>query len=166
MDVKHHVYLGASWPGNVQCSHLQVSSSCSISKDVPLVEFPYLVFSRLPGESYRRRLRSLLLCLCDVLRALINSLVSALGLVLFRLLLSCLLTKSRKGLARNVCHTLVKQSELVHDVTHTGCLAKNTTKQTNKQNHGSTRCYVLATFKRLLLTNRTRVSRFGLVVRL
>ena len=35
----------------------------------------YLVFTRMPGESYRRRrLGSLLLRLCDVLRALINSL--------------------------------------------------------------------------------------------
>ena len=34
----------------------------------------YFVFTRMPGESYRRRLRSLLLCSCDVLRAPINSL--------------------------------------------------------------------------------------------
>ena len=27
-------------------------------EDVPLVEFMYLVFTRMPGESYRRRLRS------------------------------------------------------------------------------------------------------------
>ena len=40
-----------------------------------LVEFMYLVFTRMPGQSYRRRLRSLLLCLCYVFRALINSLV-------------------------------------------------------------------------------------------
>ena len=31
---------------------------------VPLVEFRYRVFTRMPGESYRRRLRSLLLYLC------------------------------------------------------------------------------------------------------
>ena len=43
-------------------------------EDVPLVEFMCLIFTRMPGESYRRRLRSLLLCLCDVFRALINSL--------------------------------------------------------------------------------------------
>ena len=43
-------------------------------EDVPLVEFIHLVFTRRPGESYRRRLR-LLLCLCDVFGALINSLV-------------------------------------------------------------------------------------------
>ena len=35
----------------------------------------YLVFTRLPGESYRRRFRSLLLCMCGVFRALFNSLV-------------------------------------------------------------------------------------------
>ena len=34
------------------------------SKIVRLVEFAYLVFTRKTGESYRRRLRSLLLCLC------------------------------------------------------------------------------------------------------
>ena len=50
----------------------------------------YLVFTRVPGESYRRRLRSLLLYLCYVFRTLINSLVcwfctSALGLVLFQI---------------------------------------------------------------------------------
>ena len=28
-------------------------------EDVPLVEFMYLVFTRMPGESYSRRLRSL-----------------------------------------------------------------------------------------------------------
>ena len=48
---------------------------CVIFEDVPLVEFMYLVLTRMPGESYRRRLRSLLLCLCDVFQTLINSLV-------------------------------------------------------------------------------------------
>ena len=43
-------------------------------EDLPMVEFMYLVFTRMQGESYRMRLRSLL-CLCDVFRALINSLV-------------------------------------------------------------------------------------------
>ena len=43
-------------------------------EDVPVVEFMYLVFTRKPGESYRSRLRSLLLYLCYVLRALIYSL--------------------------------------------------------------------------------------------
>ena len=44
-------------------------------QDVPLAELMYLVFSRMPGESYWRWLKSLLLCLCDVFWALINSLV-------------------------------------------------------------------------------------------
>ena len=43
--------------------------------NVPLVEFMYLAFTRVPGESYRRRLSYLLLYLCYVFRSLINSLV-------------------------------------------------------------------------------------------
>ena len=41
---------------------------------VPVVEFMYLVFTRMPVESYRRRLRSLLY-LCYVFLVLINSFV-------------------------------------------------------------------------------------------
>ena len=33
-------------------------------EDVPMVHFMYLVFTCIPRESYHRRLRSLLLCLC------------------------------------------------------------------------------------------------------
>ena len=44
---------------------------------LPVADFTYLVFARMLGESYRRRLRSLLLCLCDVFRTLIKSLVSS-----------------------------------------------------------------------------------------
>ena len=44
-------------------------------EDVPLVEFMYLAFTCVPGDSYRKRHRSLLSCFCDVIRALINSLV-------------------------------------------------------------------------------------------
>ena len=44
------------------------------SHNVTLVEFMYLVFTRMPGESYRRRLRSLLY-LCYVFLTLINYLV-------------------------------------------------------------------------------------------
>jgi len=47
---------------------------------VPLVEFMCIVFTRMPGESYRRRLRSLLVYWCDVFRELINSLVCRLPL--------------------------------------------------------------------------------------
>ena len=52
-------------------------SMLRLVEDVPLVEFyvPILVFIRMPGESYRRRLRSSLLYLCYVFRALITSLV-------------------------------------------------------------------------------------------
>ena len=58
--------------------------------DVPLVEFMYLVFTRMPGESYRRRLQSLLLCLRDVFPAVTNSLecwfcTGTLGLSLFQI---------------------------------------------------------------------------------
>ena len=42
--------------------------------NIPLVEFVYLAFTRMPGKCYRRRLGSLLLRLCDGFRALINSL--------------------------------------------------------------------------------------------
>ena len=41
--------------------------------EYPLMEFMYFAFTRMPGESYCRILRSLLLCLCDVFRAQINS---------------------------------------------------------------------------------------------
>ena len=37
----------------------------------------YLVFTRMPVESYPRRLGSLLLCLFDVFHGLINSLVDS-----------------------------------------------------------------------------------------
>ena len=47
----------------------------SVIEDIPLVEFMYLVFIRILRESYRRRLTSLLMCLCDVFRALINFIV-------------------------------------------------------------------------------------------
>ena len=58
--------------------------------DVPLVEFMSLVFTHMPGDSYCRWLRSLLLCLCHVFRSLINSLVcwfctGVLGLALFQI---------------------------------------------------------------------------------
>ena len=50
---------------------------------VPLVEFMDLVFTCMPGESYRRRLRSLLLRLCCVFRGIINSLACYFCLVLY-----------------------------------------------------------------------------------
>ena len=54
--------------------------------DVPLVEFTYLVFTRMPDESYRRRLRSLFLYLRYVFRALVTSLLCWFQTVLFFLL--------------------------------------------------------------------------------
>ena len=42
-----------------------------VSENVSLVKFMCLVFTRMHSKSYRRRLRSLLLCLCDVCRVLI-----------------------------------------------------------------------------------------------
>ena len=38
------------------------------------MDFMYLIFTGMLRESYRKRLRSLLLCLCDVFRAIITSL--------------------------------------------------------------------------------------------
>ena len=52
------------------CLLIFESQECITSKH------PKLVCIRVPGESYREGLRSLLLCLCDVFRALANSLVS------------------------------------------------------------------------------------------
>ena len=42
-------------------------------EDVPLVEFMYLAYARLPGNSCHRHCRSLL-CSCDVFQALFKSL--------------------------------------------------------------------------------------------
>ena len=56
----------------------KTQSACAEStrkdEEVPLVEFIYLVFSCMPGESYRKQVRSLLF-LCYVFWAVINSLV-------------------------------------------------------------------------------------------
>ena len=66
--IKYHF-----WIKTRDCEMPSSPSPALISfKDVPLVEFMYLVFTRVPGESY---LRSLLLWLGDVFRALITSLV-------------------------------------------------------------------------------------------
>ena len=58
----------------VPCVYTYLWSLCTLCLHVPL-EFMYLVFTCMPGENYRRRLRSLLLHLCYVFRALMNSLV-------------------------------------------------------------------------------------------
>ena len=43
----------------------------------------YLVFTRMSSESYRRRLRSLWSCLCDIFQVLMNSF----GLLILRVVL-------------------------------------------------------------------------------
>ena len=50
------------------------------SKDVPLVEFMYLVSTCMPGESYHRRLRSLVLYLHYVFQVPIDDLRKSRGL--------------------------------------------------------------------------------------
>ena len=72
-----HSLLGGTGPFGdlLEVQLVSGTQNDMVLKDVPLVEFMYLVFTHVPGESYRRRLRSLLLCLCDDFRALINSLV-------------------------------------------------------------------------------------------
>ena len=80
------VYFSWGWylcaRENLYVLHPSLKSSPNVAfetvpmlEDIPLVEFMYLVFIRMPGENHRRRLRSLLLCLCWVFRAPINSLV-------------------------------------------------------------------------------------------
>ena len=70
---------GTSWrddaPELPESTHKGVNqSSEDVTQTQQLVDFMYPVFTRKPGESDRRRLRSSL-WLCDVFRALINSLV-------------------------------------------------------------------------------------------
>ena len=67
-SVLHYVWVWGG-PGEPQGNMIISNGWC-----IPLVEFVYLVFTGTPGESYCRRFTSLLLCLCHVFRALINSL--------------------------------------------------------------------------------------------
>ena len=76
------------WEGLKQLSTTQLDSlkeELEWFEDVPLLEFMYLAFIRMQGESYRRRLRSLLLYLWYVFRALINHLVCSLRSLLLYL---------------------------------------------------------------------------------
>ena len=83
---RHHTNTTTrTWAAYSNSPSMQVNTI----EDVPSVEFMHLVFTRMPGESCCRWLRSLLLCLCDVFLVLLNSLVywfctGALGLVLFQ----------------------------------------------------------------------------------
>ena len=54
--------------------HVNTRYINSSVEDVPLVMVMYLVFTHTPDESYRRQLGSLLLYLCYIFQALINSL--------------------------------------------------------------------------------------------
>ena len=85
-------------------------------EDVPLVEFMYLVFTRMPGESNRR---SLLLYLCYVLQALINSLV-CLILLLYVTLPSTMAKRKRKKRRRKTQQKHKQKSNLNNEtnVTH------------------------------------------------
>ena len=47
------------------CSLPQIFSELKL-EDVLLVEFMHFVFARMPGESYCRHFRSLLLCSCVI----------------------------------------------------------------------------------------------------
>ena len=69
-------------------------------EDVSLVEFRCLVFTRIPVESYRRLFRSVLLYLCYVFRALINS-------------LSCSFSRSKASTATTSSGHQV--TEVIHD---------------------------------------------------
>ena len=63
---RHRVYL--KW--RVYFIYFRVAP---FLEDVLLVEFMYDVFTRVPGESYRRRFGSFLCSCSNVFRALINS---------------------------------------------------------------------------------------------
>ena len=76
-----------------KCFFLIVAISVRMKPAFGGVNVP-CIYTRMPREIYCRRIRSLLLCSCDVLRALINSLVrwfhtAALGHVLFQILAVC-----------------------------------------------------------------------------
>ena len=56
-----------------QSQHTRQLLELALKRYKVLVEFMNLISTRMPGKSYRRRLRSFKGCLCDVFRALINS---------------------------------------------------------------------------------------------
>ena len=136
--------LGLSWHGTLKQNEAQSARAESANKVVPLAEFMYLVFTRMPGESCRRRLGSLLLYLCYVFRAQINSLVGwfidngvsaplsidsiniytekySFSLNWARVgaatLIPALTVKGRRKLARDVLEAFATHADLVYDVT-------------------------------------------------
>ena len=77
----------------VYCLRLCIRwSSCTRYLPARGVKHQYQVtylLTRMPGERYRRRVRSLLLCSCDVFRALINSLCLLTEVYLLRAVCVC-----------------------------------------------------------------------------
>ena len=70
MDVKHHVYaeiqeLALLTVKGTTEKEARPEWTIHLIEDTPLVEFMYLVFTRMPGVSNRRRLGSLLLYLSN-----------------------------------------------------------------------------------------------------
>ena len=71
-----------AWVTIMNTFYCNTLSDFRITTTKPLVEFMYLVFTHMPGESYWRRLRSFSLRWCDIFRALINSLLFLVTLLL------------------------------------------------------------------------------------
>ena len=71
---------------NLKQNEAQSSSAESTHKGVRTVEFMHLVFTRMPGESYHRRLGSLLLYLCYIFWTLINSLMCWFTMVRYKVI--------------------------------------------------------------------------------
>ena len=85
----HHRYI-LWYVYMVQLLYQRTETPPQVHALVYMVQLLYLVFIRMPGESYRKRPRFLLLCLCDVFRVLINCRVCSIstgapGLVLFQI---------------------------------------------------------------------------------
>ena len=86
----------------------------------------YLVFTHMRGESYRRRLRSLLLCLCYVFRALMNFCVCW-RLAYFTPMLktyprpSVYLSLHSYVKHRHVVHSNVGDLKLIYEMVTSGC---------------------------------------------
>jgi len=118
VDVKHHVYLLTIFlPTKNSFIYTFPFRERNVPEDVPLVEFMYLVFTRLSGESYSRRLRSLLLYLWYVFRALINSPVCC--------FLSATKSRQTKTMCLNTSVSCVQRLCFLF-LFHTTCIRNNT----------------------------------------
>ena len=106
----------------------------------PQVEFMYIAFTCMPGESYCRRLRSLFLCLCDVFWVLINSLAcwlctGARGFVLFQIVFWGKLSRQQTVHASEVFKQMQIQRKLKE---REGDGPSRTNKQIQKHTHTHT----------------------------